>query len=317
MRGAFVRALTALAERDERVFLAVGDLGFGVIESFAARFPERFLNVGVAEQNLTGIAAGLALSGRIVFTYSIANFPILRCLEQIRNDVCYHGANVKMVAVGGGLAYGSLGPSHHATEDLAIMRSLPQMAVIAPGDPEEAEAATHAIALHPGPCYLRLGRAGEPRVHQSQIDFQLGRAIQVSDGDDLTLISTGGMLQSGVRVAELLRRQGLTARLLSMHTVKPLDTEVVVKAARETGAVFTLEEHSVTGGLGSAVAEVLAESDEMSVTFKRFGLPSSFCCSGGSQEYLRTHYGLSPEVVADAIGSTLEGTRSLAVAANG
>jgi transketolase len=317
MRGAFVRALTELAQRDERIFLAVGDLGFGVVEDFAARFPEQFLNVGVAEQNLTGIAAGLALSGKIVFTYSIANFPILRCLEQIRNDVCYHLANVKIVSVGGGLAYGALGPSHHATEDLAIMRSLPQMAVVAPGDPQETEAATHAIALHPGPCYLRLGRAGESRVHQSRIDFQLGRALQVSNGDDLTLISTGGMLQSGVRIVELLQRHGLKARLLSMHTVKPLDTEAALSAALETGAVFTLEEHSVTGGLGSAVAEVLAESEVKSVTFKRFGLPSSFCSCAGSQEYLRAHYGLSPEAVAEAISSILERTRSLAVAANG
>ncbi|MGH9680291.1 MAG: transketolase, partial [Candidatus Acidiferrales bacterium] len=142
MRSAFFRALTALAEQDERICLIVGDLGFGVVETFAERFPSRFLNAGVAEQNMTGIAAGMALSGKIVFTYSIANFPILRCLEQVRNDVCYHNADVKIVAVGGGLAYGALGPTHHATEDLAILRSLPRMAVVAPGDPAEAEAAT-------------------------------------------------------------------------------------------------------------------------------------------------------------------------------
>src|SRR5438445_5755899 len=152
MRNAFFRALYALAERDERVFLIVGDLGFGVTEPFAQRFPERYLNAGVAEQNMTGIAAGLALSGKIVFTYSIANFPILRCLEQIRNDVCYHHANVKVVAVGGGLAYGALGSTHHATEDIAIMRPLPRMVVVAPGDPVEAELLTRAIAREAGPC---------------------------------------------------------------------------------------------------------------------------------------------------------------------
>jgi transketolase len=311
MRSAFFRALYSLAERDERVFLAVGDLGFGVVESFAKRFPERFLNVGVAEQNLTGIAAGLALSGKIVFTYSIANFPILRCLEQIRNDVCYHGANVKIVSVGGGFAYGSLGPSHHATEDLAIMRSLPQMTVVAPGDPEEAEAATRAIAEHPGPCYLRLGRAGESRVHRSSINFRLGQGIQVSDGDDLTLISTGGMLETGIHVVTRLRDRGLRARLLSMHTLKPLDANAVIKAARETGALFTLEEHSVIGGLGSAVAEVLAESSNYSVLFKRFGVPSSFSSITGSQEYLRTHYHLSADTLADAIGVQMEKVRTL------
>src|SRR6266480_7640900 len=216
----------------------------------------------VAEQNMTGIAAGMALSGKIVFTYSIANFPILRCLEQVRNDVCYHNANVKIVAVGGGLAYGSLGSTHHATEDLAIMRALPRMVVMAPGDPTEAEAATQAAAVHPGPCYLRLGRAGESKVHRGEIDFQLGKAIQLRDGKDLTLISTGGLLETAVQVAESLRHTDLQTRVLSMHTVKPLDSDAILTAARETGAVFTLEEHSVVGGLGGAVAELLAEANE-------------------------------------------------------
>src|SRR3989442_15702127 len=177
MRGAFRAAICALAAADERVWLLTGDLGYTVLEGFRERFPDRFVNVGVAEQNMTGVAAGLALSGKIVFTYSIANFPILRCLEQVRNDVCYHKANVKIVAVGGGLAYGALGSTHHATEDIAILRALPEMVVVAPGDPQEAEAATRAIAEHPGPCYLRLGRAGEPHVHRQKLSFQLGRAI--------------------------------------------------------------------------------------------------------------------------------------------
>src|SRR5712691_3932084 len=155
MRNAFFRALYALAERDERIHLVVGDLGFGVVEPFAERFPERFLNVGVAEQNMTGVEAGLALCGAVVFTYSIGNFPTLRCLEQIRNDICYHEANVKVVSVGGGFSYGSLGMSHHATEDLAIMRALPGMVVVAPGDPIEAACATRAVAAYDGPCYLR------------------------------------------------------------------------------------------------------------------------------------------------------------------
>src|SRR5438876_9433678 len=188
MRAAFIRTLSELAEHDLRIKLIVGELGFGVVESFAERFPKQFLNAGVAEQNMTGIAAGMALSGKVVFTYSIANFPTLRCLEQVRNDVCYHNANVKIVAVGGGFAYGSLGATHHATEDLAIMRALPEMTVVAPGDPVEAEAATDAIAAHAGPCYLRLGRAGESRVHRASTDGQLGKAIEVRSGNDLALI---------------------------------------------------------------------------------------------------------------------------------
>ena len=310
MRGAFFRALAELAEREERVHLVVGDIGFGVTETFAQRFPSRFLNVGVAEQNMTGIAAGMALCGKIVFTYSIANFPILRCLEQVRNDICYHQANVKIVAVGGGLAYGSLGATHHATEDLAIMRSLPRMVVVAPGDPAEAEAATQAIAAHAGPCFMRLGRAGEPNVHRRPIDFRLGKAIQIRGGKDLTLISTGGMLETADHVAEHLRVAGIGARVLSMHTVRPLDVEAVLSAADETRAVFTIEEHSVTGGLGGAVAEVLAESSGRSVTFRRFGLPPAFSCMVGTQEYLRTQHGLSTESLAKAIRSILEQSRT-------
>jgi transketolase len=314
MRGAFFRALLALAEGDNRINLIVGDLGFGVVEEFAQRFPERFLNAGVAEQNMTGIAAGMALSGKIAFTYSIANFPILRCLEQVRNDVCYHNANVKIVAVGGGLAYGSLGSTHHATEDLAIMRSLPRMVVVAPGDPAETEAATRALAAHSGPCYLRLGRAGEAKVHRGQIDFQLGKAIQVRQGGDLTLISTGGLLETAVQAAEILLHAGLQTRVLSMHTVNPLDAAAVLAAARETGAVFTLEEHSVVGGLGGAVAELLAEASAVPVAFRRFGLPSAFSSVIGTQEYLRAQHGLSAQSLAIAIGSILGESRTLTAA---
>src|SRR5579859_684714 len=315
MRGAFFNALLELAEKDERVNLVVGDLGFGVVEEFARRFPKRFLNAGVAEQNMTGIAAGMALSGKIVFTYSIANFPILRCLEQVRNDVCYHNANVKIVAVGGGLAYGALGATHHATEDLAILRSLPRMVVVAPGDPVETEAATRAVMAHAGPCYLRLGRAGETKVHRTHIDFVLGKAVEMREGRDLTLISTGGMLGTAMQVADLLCEAGIETRVLSMHTVRPLDTAAIESAARGTGAVFTLEEHSVVGGLGGAVAEYLAENWEVPVVFKRIGLPSEFSCFVGSQEYMRARHGLSAEAVALGIRAKMEKAQSLTAVA--
>ncbi|OFW11081.1 MAG: transketolase [Acidobacteria bacterium RIFCSPLOWO2_02_FULL_59_13] len=301
MRTAFFRTLLELAAVDDRINLIVGDLGFGVVEPFVQRFPKRFLNAGVAEQNMTGIAAGMALIGKTVFTYSIGNFPTLRCLEQIRNDVCYHNANVKIVAVGGGFAYGSLGMTHHATEDLAIMRALPGIVVVAPGDPVEVEQATRAIAAHRGPCYLRLGRAGEAVVHRSPMEFRLGRAIRVRDGGDLTLISTGGLLEMAVGVAERLAAQRVQARVLSMHTLKPLDADAVVSAARETGAIVTLEEHSVIGGLGSAVAEVLAESETARVPFKRIGLPSAFATHVGSQEYLRARHAISTEEILRSV----------------
>src|SRR5438093_3004835 len=182
MRTAFFNALADVAATDASIYLLVGDLGFKAVESFSNHFPERFINVGVAEQNLAGIATGLALSGKRVFTYSIGNFPTLRCLEQLRNDVCYHRARVVTVTSGGGFAYGPLGMSHHVTEDLAIMRALPGMVVVAPGDPFEVEQATRAVVAQSGPCYLRLGRAGEPRIHGTDVVFKLGRAIRVREG---------------------------------------------------------------------------------------------------------------------------------------
>jgi transketolase len=305
MRTAFIRALLELAESDDRINLVVGDLGFGVVEAFIARFPARFVNAGVAEQDMTGIAAGMALCGKVVFTYSIANFSTLRCLEQIRNDVCHHHANVKVVSLGGGLSYGALGMTHHATEDIAVMRALPSMTVIAPGDPVEAELATRALVEQPGPAYLRLGKSGEPRVHGQNPGFRLGRAILVREGTDVTLVATGTMLWNTVRAAERLAREGIQARVLSMHTLKPLDSEAVIAAARETAAVVTLEEHSVIGGLGSAVAEVLAEYGEFRVPFKRLGIPSEISSLVGSQEYLKDAYSLSVDGILNSLHSSI------------
>lgn len=305
MRTAFVRTLEQLAAADSRINLVVGDLGFGVVEPFARAFPNQFLNAGVAEQNMTGVAAGMALCGKTVFTYSIANFPTLRCLEQIRNDVCYHNANVKIVSLGGGLGYGALGVTHHATEDVAILRALPNMTVIAPGDPVETRAATRALAAHSGPAYLRLGRAGEPDVHGREIDFEIGRAIRICDGRDVCLIASGGLLMNALRCAKILRTRGIEARLISMHTIKPLDARCVLAAAREIGAILTIEEHSTLGGLGSAVAEVLAESGEQGVVFRRLGLPPVFSSETGSQEYLWSRYSLAPDSLADSVEGVL------------
>jgi len=305
VRTAFIKELFELAKQDERIVLIVGDLGFGVVTPFMEHLPKQFLNAGVAEQNMTGMAAGMALSGKIALTYSIANFPTMRCLEQVRNDVCYHNANVKVVSVGGGFTYGAMGATHHALEDLAVMRAMPGLVVVAPGDPVEATAATRAVIAYSGPCYLRLGKAGEPVVHQSPIDFKLGKAIQMREGRDATLISIGGILQNVVRAAELLGREGIETRVLSMHTLKPLDAEAVLAAGRETGAVFTIEEHSVIGGLGSAVAEVLAEADGNKVPFKRIGVSSGFSPHIGSQEYMQDCHGLTEAGIAKTVARAL------------
>jgi transketolase len=301
MRTAFIERLYALAEEDSRVNLIVGDLGFGVVSNFARDFPGQFLNAGVAEQNMTGIAAGMALSGKIVFTYSIGNFPTLRCLEQVRNDICYHNANVKIVPVGGGLAYGALGSTHHATEDIAILRALPNMIVVAPGDPVEADYATISFVETPGPGYLRLGRAGEPRIHPDRIDFELGKAIPLRDGGDVTLIATGSILYNTLMVGEQLGRRGIQARILSMHTIKPLDVEALKSAAEETLAIVTLEEHSIIGGLGSAVLEKLSEMRVRDVPVKRIGLPSKFVSEVGEQSFLWDIYGLTTDKLVNSI----------------
>ncbi len=311
MRAAFIQTLIELAAADDRIVLITGDLGFGVVEPFAARFPHRFLNIGVAEQNMTGIAAGMALSNKIVFTYSIGNFPTLRCLEQIRNDVCYHNANVKIVSVGAGLAYGALGASHHATEDIAVMRALPNMVVLSPADNLEAEMATRAAVAHDGPVYLRLARTNEPAVHAGTISFEIGKAIPVKEGNDITLIATGSMVHISAEAASILASNGVQARVLSMHTIRPLDEEAVYSAACETGAIVAIEEHSKIGGLGSAVAEVLAESSGHAIPFRRVALPPEFVSLVGSQQYLREAYSLSAAGIANAALGTWKHAKAL------
>jgi transketolase len=302
MRTAFIEELLAIARTDPRVVLITGDLGFGVVTTFAEQLPQQFVNAGVAEQNMTGMAAGMALSGKIVFTYSIANFPVMRCLEQMRNDVCYHRANVRITAIGSGMAYGPLGPSHHATEDIAVTRALPNLTIIAPGDPSEARLAVRALVAHEGPAYLRLGRANEPAVHTADPPFRIGKAILVRQGTDATLISTGGMLVNSVQAAAVLAERGVSCRVLSMHTVKPLDVDAVLAAAHDTTAILTVEEHSVIGGLGGAVAEVLMEAGERPGHFRRIGLNDIFSSTVGDQQYLLERYGLD---VNSIVGSVL------------
>jgi transketolase len=322
VRTAFIDTLLELARRDSRITLIVGDLGFGVVNRFMQELPAQFVNAGVAEQNMTGLAAGMALSGKTVFTYSIANFPVVRCLEQIRNDVCYHNADVKIVAVGGGFAYGALGYSHHATEDIAFMRALPNMTVVAPNDPVEAELATRAVASLPGPCYLRLGRAGEPRVHESLPDFSIGRAVTVREGRHVSILATGGLLGVAVAAADRLAASGISARVLSVHTIKPLDVDAVLLAARETDALVTLEEHSVIGGLGGAVAEVVLEARVRPRVFKRIGLADCLSAAIGDQDYLRLCAGLDVQSVTATIrgllrpGSGVQRARQQHVAAD-
>lgn len=287
MKSAFIKTLCEVAKMNERIWMLTGDLGYSVLELFMEQFPERYVNVGVAEQNMTGMAAGLASCGKIVFTYSIANFPTIRCLEQIRNDVCYHELPVKIIAVGGGFAYGPHGYTHHGVEDLAVINSFPGISIISPGNVTETILATQAIINTPGPCYLRLGRAGDTPYYPPSPPFAIGKAIKVREGNDLTLISTGSILPYVMDVAlKLSAQHRIEARVLSMHTLKPLDLEAIHSAAKDTGAIITVEDHSITNGLGSAVASVLAEVDALHRPFRRFGFPDMVNHRVGKSTYM-------------------------------
>ncbi len=301
MRDEFIERLTRMAEADPRIVLITGDLGFGVLDDFRERFPKQFINAGVAEQSMTGLATGLALEGHVVFTYSIANFVFMRCLEQIRNDAAYHDCNVNVVSIGGGFSYGALGISHHATEDLAIMRSLPGLTVVAPGDKWEAAEATEALATQPGTSFLRLDKSAAENTQQPGEQFELGKIRQLREGDDCTLVATGGILGEALAAAEELKSKGCHCRVLSVHTLKPLDVEVLVRAARETGGLLTIEEHTVEGGLGSAVAENLMEAGVMPRHFQRIGLRNTFSSVVGSQQYLRSQYGMDRAAIVAAV----------------
>jgi transketolase len=304
MRNAFIRALTDVAARDERVHFLTGDLGFKLFDDFARRFPGRFHNVGVAEATMAGVASGLALEGKKPFIYSIVPFVTLRCYEQIRNDLCYHEADVTVVGVGGGYSYGQNGATHHALEDIALLRALPNMAVVCPGDPHETVAAVHAIAARRGPAYLRLGRAGEPSVHAAPVELAWGKALVLREGTDVALLSTGNMLATAVAAAERLSARGLSCRVLSFPFVKPLDLDALDRAARETRLVATLEEHGRSGGLGGAVAERLAELPARA-RLVRLGAPDTFAHECGDQEFHRRRAGLAPDAIARELADRL------------
>lgn len=298
MRNAFCNVLVEMARQDERVWLLTGDLGYSVLEPFAKEFPSRFVNTGVAEQNMTGVATGLSLSGKIVFTYSIANFPTIRCLEQIRNDVCYHKANVKIIAVGGGLCYGTAGFSHHATEDLAIMRALPGMVVAAPSDALEASQITRLAVTTPGPFYMILGKNNELMVHASPPELHLGEPVCLNkNGGEIALVSTGTLVSEVLRAAEVLKSSGIEARVLSMPFIKPIDYKKFLKFLDGCRLVLVVEEHTAFGGLGSAIAEILAEAS-LNIKFAGIHLPE-FINFIGSQQELRHILGLDAHSIAN------------------
>lgn len=299
MRDAFTRALMREAAKDPKLTLVTGDLGFGVLKPFWETYPDQFVNAGIAEQGMTGLAAGLAMTGRTVLTYSIGNFPTLRCIEQIRNDCAYHNANVKVVCVGGGFVYGSLGMSHHATEDMAILRALPGVTVFTPGDPHEVEAIVPVMLNTPGTCYLRLGRGGEPYLHEGPIEnYTPPKALTLREGKDVALLSAGGILTQTVGAAKLLEEQGMSAEVVSFPCLKPIDREKLIELSQRFKHIVTVEEHSIVGGFGSAVCEVIAEAGANS-RVHRIGMEDVYSTIVGTQQYLRGEYKMDDKAICE------------------
>lgn len=307
MRNAFINTLTALAHKHDDIFLLCGDLGYSVLEPFADSFPQRFLNVGIAEQNMTQVAAGLAMEGYNVFTYSIGNFPTLRCMEQIRYDVCYHDLNVKVVAVGAGYAYGPLGASHHTTEDLAMLRSIPRMLVTAPGDAAEASALATLLAGHRGPAYVRLNKAGEPKVHSScSVTMTIGDFIPVKHGTDVAVIAAGAIIEPVLNEVRVKRPDW---SVYSMPFVSHMNESSVSDIARKFRHIVTVEEHQLSGGFGSALLERVSDlySKNAIASFPkihRVGIDNTFVSCSGSQQYLREKGGLSLQRVINLIDAS-------------
>jgi len=293
MRTAFIEELVRQARVRDDIFLVVGDLGYSVVEPFADEFPDRFLNAGVAEQNMTGVAAGLASEGYHVFTYSIANFPTFRCLEQIRNDVAYHRLSVTVVAVGAGVAYGSLGYSHHAVQDIGVMRMIPELTLLSPADPGEANACVQWLAEHPCPSYLRIGKAGEPRLSPEEALDRRPRKIR-EGRSELALVCTGSVLKVALEVHEAMKESGLEIAVFSCPWLSPMD-EVSLSAFDAYKSLLVLEEHLPMGGLTSILQERIAERKQI----RGVAIDPALLGVVGSQQELLARSGLHTESVLE------------------
>jgi transketolase len=300
MRDTFIKELTKLAAADSNVVLITGDLGFGVFDDFSQRFPDQFLNVGVAEQNLMMVSAGMALEGKKIFAYSIGNFPTQRCLEQIRNDICYHDLDVTIIGMGGGFSYGQLGMSHHATEDISIMRALPNMVSIVPSCNSEVKGAMKALKNYNGPVYLRLDKS-VVTLESPPIDFEIGKSSLLRKGNSVSLICSGGITEEAMIAAEDLSKEGVESRVISMHTIKPIDEIAIMLASADTGGIITIEENTIIGGLGSAVAEVCLESNYNPSFFCRIGLMDTYSNIVGDQNFLRKYYNMDAAYIKNTV----------------
>lgn len=300
MRATFFLAIEKYCKKDNNVFALTADLGFKLFDGIRDASPKRFFNIGIAEANMIGISAGIALTGGKVYCYSIIPFLVMRAYEQIRVDIDYHDLDVKMVGMGSGFSYGLEGITHFGLEDIALMRSLQNVSVVVPADMQEAAAFADISYRHKGPMYIRIGKTNAPLVHVKKPRIKLGEAMVLREGKDAVIFAYGDMVYNSLKAADILSSKGIKAAVVNVHTIKPLDVETVKYVAGKHEAVFTVEEHNVNGGLGSAVAEVVSEAG-ISCIFKRIGIPAKLDAIIGKAEYLREAYGLDPEGIAKKI----------------
>ncbi|TSA53504.1 MAG: transketolase [Nitrosomonadaceae bacterium] len=304
MRNAFADELTCIAKENDKVVLLSGDIGNNLFDKFKKVDKTRFYNCGVAEANMMGVAAGMALTGLRPVVYTITPFTTTRCFEQIRVDVCYHKAPVVIVGTGAGLSYAELGPTHHSLEDMAILRTLPGMRVLAPCDATELRLALRAAMHEDGPAYIRIGKKGEPAIHAQSPDFRIGKAIVVRPGTDVALIAAGTIMPEVLKAADILSEHGISAEVVSFHSIKPLDQAYLEQACSRFKLMATVEEHGRIGGLGGAVAEWRSAQRAMSVQIS-FGTDDEFMHEVGSQDYARNKYGLTASNIANKVLAAL------------
>ncbi len=301
MRSTVINTVHKIMSKNKNVYFLTGDLGYTALEEIERDYPDRFINVGVAEQNMIGVASGLALSGKIVFAYSIIPFITMRCFEQIRDDVCLHNLNVKLIGVGAGLSYGVLGSTHFALEDIGIMRCLPNMTIVSPADPLEAALATKKIFTYPGPVYLRLGKKGEPIIYKDPYNFEIGKLKTIIQGKDIIIFSSGGILFNILQATSILKEKyKIDSTVVNAHTIKPLDKNHILKICKTKKMSFVIEEHSIIGGLGSAIAEILSQESNMP-SLKIIGTEDMFIKHIGTQEYIRKSLGFDSNSIVKKI----------------
>ena len=302
MRRTCLETVYEMAREDERIVFIGSDLGAGTLDNFKNEMPERFFMEGVAEQNIIGFAAGLAMEGYIPYVNTIATFITRRCFEQVAVDLCLHQLPVRLIGNGGGLVYAPLGPTHLAIEDMAIMRSLPNMTIVAPTDADEMQRCVRQTPDWPGPIYIRLAKGGDPIVSREADGFKIGQAIEMRRSGDVLLIANGVMVGRALKAADMIAAEGINCSVLNVHTLKPFDATCIRTAIDSARAVITIEEHIRTGGLGSAVAELISEIDGLQPPiFRRLGIPDAFSEEYGSQDSLMQTYGLQPPQIADSI----------------